>query len=221
MALSPEAYAAAVHQHHQALLRYFLATTRAPLEDAEELVHRTFETLWRRREAFAPAPSSSDGIPLDAEGALRAWLFGLALKERLLFLRAQSRRHTAFARLTTELLGDERDDNTPLNPERILALLPSGQLRLKHCLAQLRPLDRRILGLFFGVPLEDGSLEKCSPHELPLPLADRDIAQALQPLTGQDWKPARVKMARHRALSWLRRCLELNAPPPFLMEDAE
>ena len=202
MALSPELYREAVLTWHRPLLRYFLVTTRAPLQDAEDLVHRTFEALWRRREVYEPKEPG--------EQALRAWLFGLALRERLLFHRAASRQNHALSRLT-------EGDPSLLEPqvlERILTLLPSGQARLSACLAQLRRLDRQILGLSFGLELEQEGPD--SPLLLPMP--DRTLAETLQTLTGQPWRPSRVKMARHRALAWLRSCLAKEHPPASLPE---
>lgn len=177
MALSREAYERAVRKWHRPLLRYFMATTRLPQHDAEDLVYRSFEALWRRREQFDPAVvpvrievgkgmtpetglsahlgmsfESSVGSSVEDEH-IRAWLFGMALQERRHFLRAHARQNAAFARLLEHTEATRGPESDPT-----MALLPAAQHRLNTCLQQLKSLDREILLLFYGVASDAATL---------------------------------------------------------------
>lgn len=138
MGLNEPQFREAVTIHGPALRRSLLYLTRGRAEDADDLLQRTFECAWMRRDQF-------EG------GSLSAWLQRIARFVHMTHQRSEAR--------SIRLKNAVRELSAALPAE---TTAPPEQDALEHCLARLSNLDRRVLNLFYG--REKRGREAPRPH---------------------------------------------------------
>lgn len=180
MSLSREQFEAVVRGYGPTLRRVLLRLTYGRAADADDLLQRTFQKAWEKRDIFRG-------------GEVEPWLRGIARYEHLNHLRrrGQQQRLASAALREAEALAEDS-----------LPELQEDPAPLRDCLERLNDWDRRIVALFYG--RRDGAE---GGEEMP-PMGDREIAGVLDADPEEDWSHDRVRTRRHRALKQLKKCLE-------------
>ncbi len=183
MALGLAAFEEAVRTQGPILRRILCRMTCGREDDADDLLQRTFERAWVKRNEFR----GGDPGP---------WLHGIARFEYLTYLRCQQR----FLRLR-DAVGAAPHDAVEVERDA-----DWRTLSLDECLERLRPLDRTIVDRYYG-RCDVGKEGDPAP-----PMTDVQVAEVLNQdpawASQGPWRGDRVRKRRHRALAQLRRCVE-------------
>lgn len=181
MALTQQQFEKSVIEYGPVLRRALLRLTHGRAGDADDLLQRTFERAWQKRETFRG-------------GEVGPWLRGIARYEHLNHLRRRGQQ----LKIKNAYMQECED-----TVHQVMPSLPEERSPLKTCIGRLSPADQLIINLFYGrnPQLSDG---ESTNH----PLTDKEVAVKLSTDTGENWSPDRVRTRRHRALKSLRKCLK-------------
>ena len=185
MPLSQEQFERAVMDYGPTLRRILLRLTRGRGPDADDLLQRTFQKAWEKRDTFI------DGSEVEP------WLRGIARYEHLNLLRRKGQRH----RLATKVMNEVETRSVQMLPS-----LAEDHSPLRACMERLNAGDQRIVGLFYGRNHigEQGATDETALE----PMSDREVAGLLDDESDDEWSPDRVRTRRHRAIKALRKCLK-------------
>lgn len=184
MPLTREQFEKAVVHYGPVLRRILLKLNRGRAADADDLVQRTFQKAWEKREIFY-----GDEV--------EPWLRGIARYEHLNHLRRLDQNQRLAAAVGPEMEAEVITKPPPLKED------PAA---LRECVSRLHPWDQKIVGLFYG---RDGIAgEGADDSTAREPMTDREVADALDRDPDEEWSPDRVRTRRHRALKLLRKCLK-------------
>lgn len=183
MPLTLEQFERAVVSYGPILRRILLKLNRGRAADADDLLQRTFQTAWEKRDVFLG-------------GEVEPWLRGIARYEHLNHLRRLDQRR----RLQDAALAEAETQAWAILPR-----LASDRPALRDCFGRLDDRDQRIVGLFYG--RQEIAAAGADDDSTLDPLTDREIAEVLDAEGAEAWSGDRVRTRRHRALKQLRKCL--------------
>jgi RNA polymerase sigma factor (sigma-70 family) len=190
MPLTHEEFETAVRVYGPRIRRLLRGQLPGREQDADDLLQRTFERAWAKRESRIDS--------------LLPWLIGIARQEFLTHLRGSAR----YTRLK------EAIQENPLELPPIEGPSSSRDEEvLARCLERLESLDRQIVDLFYGRPAVHGATHGIGQETVYATgrLSDPEIARELSRAHAAEWRPERLRMRRHRALSQLRICVERSS----------